>query len=289
MDNTVNSSALTFTFSGGIEVDALTVADTIRNLVSISTDTTKSEYPGTTLSLSIRAPKQGSLMFDFVVLAVQKAQSLVPGAIQTAKSVVDIIVAMFQIKQFLKGSLGETEKSGNDNIKIKRHDGSEITVPKGAVIIFTDASIDSAINKILECADKSNGVTGVTVSSSNRSISIPREEFSECRLTPAASKQSLTITRRNEILYVKSAEFQGNAQWKFVSDRTVVADIQDTGFLERIHAGEVSINAKTYLVADVLLTIPLKADGTPDESKVKYSVIKVHSVTSPDDKNQIEL
>lgn len=287
MQSSNDSYALTFTFSGGIEVDALTVVDTIRNLVSISTETTKSEYPETTLALSIRAPKQGSLMFDFVVAAKQAFQTLTSENIKTAQSVVDIIISMFQIKKFLKGKKAKSTSDVENSIVIENADGSKITVPKGAALVISNSNIDLYINKIIESADKSTGVTGVSISSPHKEVSIPREEFAECCVSPSVQEQNFTYIRHNEILYVKSAEFQGSAQWKFTADKTISADIQDTEFLRRIHSGDIAISSKTYLVADVKVSIPLKIDGTPNEAKVKYSVIKVNQIIEPNDKNQL--
>lgn len=116
-----------------------------------------------------------------------------------------------------------------------------------------------------------------------------RSDFSTCATPAKIESPCIEHIRRNEILYVKSAEFQGSAQWKFSLDKTINADIQDEDFLSRVHSGEISISSKTYLTADVKVTIPLKPDGSPNESKVKYTIIKVLSVKTPDDKNQIKL
>lgn len=274
-----SKSSLVFSFCGDYEVDARAVARTINSLADLSSVIAEKEYPDVKFELSVKAVRPGSLEIEFVTLALAAETLLSPDNIEYAANMIGVLTTAFKVKRFLKGKLPKSRVESGETMIIHREDGSILEIPVKAGVYFVDNRIDRSVTNIIESAMVSSGVTGVAVESDER-VEIPKDEFATCAVPINVEEQSNSITqiRRNETLFVRQAGFTEDLKWRFSGDQNITAAICDEEFMEKVQAATVNINAKTYIIADVQVTIYLKPDGTPSDSKPTYDILKVHEV-----------
>ena len=275
-----DKSSLTFSFCGEYEVDALALSSTIKSLVEISSEIARVEFSDVKFKMSVKAVSPGSLMFDFVAAVVSEAQSLLaPGTMDYAANLISVISASFTIKKFLKGKRPKEIAKNDDNIVIKNRDGSSLQLPANAGVYFLNSCIDQSITNIIHSAELSPGVTGISIDT-NEKVTIQRDEFKECatKVELEPTHEVICTTRHNETLFIRQPDFAGEYKWRFRGDQTFSASVEDVDFLEKLKIGAIVLSAKTYIIADVQVTVYLGPDGMPDESKPVYRITKVHSV-----------
>lgn len=273
-----DKGTLKFSFCGGYEVNALSLSCAIASLVDISDAIAEREFPGVDFKMSVRAVQPGSLEFDFVASAIDAAKTLfTKDNIDFAMSLLSGVSAAFTIKQFLKDKKPKAVEDSEGKITIIRNDGEKIEIPKEARCYFIDNRIDQSVTNIIRAADASSGATGISI---GPDVNIPREEFKACSSLIDFEKEEKTITtvREKETLFVRQADFSGELKWKFLGDQSITASVLDEDFQKNVKSGQIVISSKTYIIADVEVTVSLGPDGLPDESKPTYNILKVHSV-----------
>lgn len=282
---------LNFSFKGGYRVEATTVARAIDSLTEISSIIAKDQYPDVEFQLCVRAISPGSLNFVFESIATITPNIINMETVEYAKSLLETITACFTIKKFLKGAPAKDISKQENKIRIKNNDGNEIEISSKAGIYFTNCNIDNSMCNLFEGAISSKDVSGISISNDELSekITIDRAEFEACAL-PVGIKsgkcRTKCVTRKNETLYIRKPDLSGDTQWEFVSDKNIKADIKDKEFLKTMQSGTQALYAKSFIVADVELELELDDTGLPNEKHVIYSIIKVHSLHTPDE-NQI--
>lgn len=287
-----NKSNLTFSFCGDYEVNALSLSNAITSLVEISSTIAEREFPDIEFRMSVKAVAPGSLNFDFVAAAIVAAQTLFsPSCTEYAANLISVVSAVFSIKKFLKGRPPQNTEKVDEKIIITNSEGLKIEAPKSAGVYFIDNRIDKSITNIISSARISEGVTGIAVNA-NGLVEISRDEFEACseEIKIEDTRGSLTKVREREILFIRQADFSGDLKWKFKWDQNITAAVLDSDFLKRVKSGEIGINAKTYIIADVEVKIYLGLDEIPDDSKPTYNIKKVHSVcTVGEEQTKIEI
>ena len=287
-DKIKSSKGITFTFEGDTEVNALSVSKAIEGLVSISTAIAENNYPEVEFRLSIQALSPGSLTFVFSAAAFAAQTLFTQDTIQYVAGLLSIIKTSFEIKGFLKNKPPKSTTTLDDKIEIERSDGTKIYIPKGGSVYFIDQRIDSSLSEIFSNALISPGVSGIKLTEEDgHSFEISSNEFEECSkkipLSEIATPKTISVDRKNEILYLRTPDLLGSKQWGFKTDKYIKADIEDTRFLSRVQSGKEIIVAKMYIVADVRVDIEIGGDGLPDENKCHYTITKVHKIHRPED------
>lgn len=191
----------------------------------------------------------------------------------------------------MKGRPPKSKKTSGDSIIIENKDGCKLTIPVTDSVYFINPSIDQSITGIFSEASRSCGVSGITITNGKSKVEIPARDFPTLsekidvvqidKEAGLEEKRRITVTRQNEILYIRKPDLLSNAKWEFKSDKYITADIEDIAFLESVHSGRQSIVAKMYVIADLRVVMELGEDGLPDENTCKYAVTKVHSVHMP--------
>lgn len=289
MDNTItNTEGLKFTFEGGYEVNALSVAKAIESLVEISTAIAEYNYPDVQFRLAVKAATPGSLNLLFLAVSQAAQHLLSPQGIQYAKSLMDLVKTSFEIKKFLNGKKPESVSASKDSTRVKNKDGSEITIPNGAGVYFFDQRVDNSISVIFQNALSAPGVEAISVTDAGgETVKIGVSEFKTCatplKIGSEEESKILEVERKNETLFIRKPDLLGESQWGLKSDKYFLADIEDKEFLEKVKTGQQPMVAKMYIVADLQIVMQLGKDGLPDENKCRYTVKKVHSVHIPDE------
>lgn len=276
-----DKGVLKFSFDGGYEVNALALSCAIVSLVDISKKIADSEFPNVDFKMTVCAVRPGSLEFEFCAEVSEAFRNMFTKEnLEFAGSLLGAVAASFEIKKFLQGRKPQKVEKENDKIVITRQNGDKIEAPKEAALYFSDVAIDQSVTNLIRAADLSSETSGITVQVSQGEVTIPREDFEGCSNTIdfEAEDRVLRQVRRREVLYVRQASFTDNLQWRFTGDQKIRADVLDMEFMERVKAGEINVNSKTYLVADVEVIVPLGKDGLPSGKQPTYNVLKVHEV-----------
>jgi len=84
--------------------------------------------------------------------------------------------------------------------------------------------------------------------------------------------------RQKETLFVRQPDFTGGLKWKFSGAQNISASVLDENFIARLHNGDIVMNGKTYIIADVQVKVPIKSDGLPDPDRTTYDILKVYEV-----------
>lgn len=274
-----------FSFCGNNDVNALAVSDAIKSLVEMSTAVAEKEYPDVEFRLTVRAVEPGSLEFVFAAVAIAAQSILTPQNVEYAANMISVMSAAFSIKKFLKGRSPKRKLEVDDKIVITRADGETLVIPKGAGVYFVDARIDRSVSNIINSAKSSDGVTGIAIDADQR-VEILRQEFDGCAPeipVDSVDEETMVAVRYSEPLYIRQADFSGGLKWRFTGAENITASISDEDFLNRVKSGRQEIRAKTYIIADVKVTICIGPDGLPDETRRTYEITKVHSVHLPAD------
>lgn len=285
-DKKTDVDKFNFTFNGDYEVDAITVSSTIKNLVELMSIAAASECPGTVVRLSVSAVKQGSLDFYFNAIAESTKTLLSANNMNHAKLLLDVIVALFNVKNFLKGKRPESVKEVGDNIEVKNITGDVYVVQKGANILFSDYNVDALLSGVFSSANSSPKVSGISISDKNGpKVSIPREDFGELSvpITGLVDTPKQFTYERTDVLFIKKPDLLGETAWTFQADKQIVADIADKEFMGRIHDGEIKVSAGMSIVADMRVRYDLLDTGLPNEKTTKYTVLHVNEINYPDD------
>jgi hypothetical protein len=287
-----NKSSLTFTFQGDHEVDAVSIVTAMHGLIKISNEIAKQNYPDVEFRLAVRALVPGSLSFDFVALACSAQNLFTQDNIEYAKNLIDCIKTSFEIKSFLKGSPPRSKKEQGNFITIENKNGSKMTIPVSAGVYFIDSTIDQSITGIFAESSGRQGISGIRLEHRESVVDIPAKEFttlsekidvSQIEVSEFPESRKVTVTRQNEILYIRKPDLLSKTKWEFKSDKYITADVEDKTFLDSVQSGKQSIVARMYIIADVRLVMEMGTDGLPDENTCKYTVVKVHSVHVPGD------
>lgn len=290
-----DSSSLKFSFNGDYEVNALTLSNTIVSLVELTTAVAENGFHGVEFRMGIKAISKGSLTFEFIARAPEAIQTLLSATgVQYAADLITIVSAAFQIKKFLRGHSPKDKSIRDNRLVIKNQEGDVIELSSEASVYFIDQRVDHSVTKIIQNAQASPGVTGITISKEDESaqVYIPRDDFPFCSedidIIEAQENRVITSVRLGETIYIRRPDLTGKTQWEFISDTNFKARISDDEFLAKVHAGEIGITAKTYLVADVKVETVITSNGLPDTTSSSYEVVKVHSIQKDND-TQISL
>lgn len=277
-----NRSSLTFTFEGDYEVNAISLVQVIGSLMDLSRAVAEREYPDTAFTMNVKAVTQGSLKFDFVVVEHMAQTLLSPDVVSYASSMIDILSSFFSIKKMLRGKKPNSIEEHVDKIIIENSEGLHIEAPAGASLYFTDNRVDNSVTQVFEAAKNSGGATAVSVKA-GKTIEISRDEFDICaqRIDLDCTDNCIKVVRENEILFVRQPDFTGNLKWKFTGDQNISASMLDAEFKRKVQSGEINLNAKTYIIADVQVTVPLKPNGTPDTERTDYEILLVKEIHTP--------
>jgi hypothetical protein len=285
-DKIVSKEKLNFTFEGGLEVDALTVSKTIEDLVKIMSITANAEYPESSFHLSISAVKPGSLDIYFNAVTESVQTLLNAENINRAKSILEVLVALFNIKSFLKKKKPESVKNIGDKVEVKNCQGNILVAPKAANIYFLDCNVDGFISSIFSSVKGSQTVTGISVTAGcGERTSIQREEFDDLseEICGIVESPKQIMYERKDVLFIKKPDLLGDSIWTFQSDKQIIADIADNDFMNRIHSGEIKVCAGMSIVANILVRYELSKNGLPNEKTSKYTVLKVEKINFPED------
>ena len=274
---------LSFVFEGGNAVDASTVTKALDGLITMVSAIAEREENGTKYRLAVNAFSPGSFEIMLLAFAESVKSLLTPEGVGYAADLVEVIGACFSAKRFLKGKLPKKREVKDDYLIIENAEGSTVKFPKGANALFVDQRIDNSITCIINGATASDGVSGLRIDTQETSVRIDKSDFGECAVpidVESVDAKVFESSRLNEILFVRQPDLLGDSKWGFKSDKNLTADIADKDFLEKIKAGEYEIYSGMYIIADLAVRVMIGANGLPDEKSSKYTVTKIHHVST---------
>jgi len=263
-DQAVNPTA-TYTFkyeadSNSIDLNTLLVSQV--HFMAILNELKNEVAPGSDLSIKIRPLEKGSVPFDFIlnVSWIENMLQLHNTSVQVVElgsAIVGGLVALIQLKIWLKGEPAKQTIINNDNtITIINSDGSQMVIAQNIYNIYvTNIVVDKAISKAFDAIDKDEEVSGVEVLNEKKQplVTIPRAQFAGLVMAnPSFDKKKKTELMSNATLVVSTVVFDQQRKWQFYLEngRKITAGINDENFIDKINNGE-SFSKGDVLIANL--------------------------------------
>ncbi|RNC63148.1 MAG: hypothetical protein AWM53_01533 [Candidatus Dichloromethanomonas elyunquensis] len=276
------TSNFSYKLEGDSQIDAETLAIVLSNTVHSLQYINSKENSDAFVRVNVNCLESGSFVINLTAIT-SMIPTLLNGNYSYAKSLLDILIDCFKIKQFLKG---EKPKEINNGTIINASGESRVFNIPALNIYINDPKIDSDIGEIFEALGKDKNKKALIVKHNNdEKLRVEQSEY-EMMKSPIISSEIINNlqTKIQEViadLLVKKVDFVGNSQWEFIYNKNINASIMDLEWLDTVKKGKVKLYAGVSL--KVKLRVEVDYDENMEPVKDKYSVLEVIDVIYPKD------
>ncbi|MBS1912285.1 MAG: hypothetical protein JST22_09895 [Bacteroidetes bacterium] len=230
------------------QINANTLAASLFSVTAIVHEINRTVAPETAIDVNVKAFSGGSFLVHLDLEAVKAALPLVAMITPVpVKDVVDVLVAIFDLRKFLKGEPPKAISPVDGKVQIENNNG-QITIAEQVVynIYGDNATVQQALANNFKALDEDPAVTGyeITDGGENPLIQIDREEFADLAndadFLPADSEDPRIriISERANLGIIRPA-FDARYKWDFqYRTQKITARVLDAAFQARIDSGE---------------------------------------------------
>jgi len=292
-----SSSNFTFEFGGDDEIYAETLTSTINNIVSSLQLITTEEDPESYVKLKITSFSKGSFKIDLMAIINYIPTILTHDNIGSAKTIIDLLVSIIQIKKHLKGKKAKNVAYNSDEVIITNTD-DEVLVKskKTGVTYFNNEIIDAHIVNIFNIVKEDDGRSNIRIKQDNiEKVKIEKAEFGMMAVRTVEKEEqkcAKTITQTiNAELLLRKPDLLGNSQWGFVFNKYISATVKDDQWMKKVHTGQVR-----NLYAGVKIPVKMQIEFELDEmnniikDSDRYTVLEITGdIKEPEVDNQLRI
>lgn len=175
------------------------------------------------------------------------------------------------IRKLRGRSPDKLEKIDDEHVRITIDDES-FAIPLKLVRLYEDIAVRSALQSLIEKPLKQDGVDSFKVGYENYHETIDKDD-SEYFGQIEEQDEILVDETRRAAFSIISLAFKEDNKWRlFDGNATISALIQDEGFLNRVHANQISFAKGDVLICDVKMTQTRGRDGLKAEYVVEQIV-----------------
>ena len=293
--NNFNESKCNFIlkYGGKDEIDAETLSLSLNGVVKTIKSITSNEYPDTHTKLKIINLGRGSFEITLSTI-IYYAPALLRIA-NMSLNVVNTYLAYIKIKRHLHGQQPKSIKYENNNAKIINQDnGTIIEDVHTTKNYFINCTFDNSIAGTFSPLAKDEDRTGLQIQYGNKvKIDILKDEFNNMA-TPIVEKENNYRKKGNIIenieLALKKPDLLGDSKWSFILDKIIEAEMEDKGFLDKVHSGIIrNLYAGVKIPVKLRIEQEFNEEGLLIKDAEKYFVEKVNGdIIEPQDR-QIKL
>ena len=275
-----NKSATDFSicFGGENEIEIKTLITTLDSTLELINYVINKDQKDAFIKINVKGTQKGSFEVELNALAGIIPTLLTSQNINVAKACIDSVVGLLNIKKHLKGESPKSVDSSGEAVKIENCTCDKIEVRVNTYNLYSEES-DKMISKIFSnCQRDSFAIK----QDGEKKVLIEKPEFEN--MTKDISLDSVIQERvvKNVTkveLYIKKPDLTGNSQWELIHSlrsKSIKAVMEDKNFVNKVHHGDISINAKTTIVVE--LEIETYLDEFNEKTKEIFTVKNVIEV-----------
>jgi hypothetical protein len=216
--------------------------------------------PSRKLEIRVKALKPGSFECScFIQDFIANASALLPLVtnldLEYYKEIIDIVIDILRIKQFLKGDEAVKQEKINNGvtIKIENNHGNTLNVSLKAYNYYvTNQTINDAVGKNFEKLNADDEVSTFSLKTEENQFKSDRNDFIVLQQKRIVDEKKIKeIVYQNQLLYMFKLVWDSSNKWGFVwNGAKIQAYIKDDNFFKRIDKGEKFAKGDT-ITADI--------------------------------------
>ncbi|WP_446897674.1 hypothetical protein ACSVC9_11755 [Clostridium sp. LBM24168] len=276
--NNKSTSDFSICFGGENEIEIKTLLSTLESTLELINYVINKDQEDAFIKINVKGTQRGSFEIELQALAGIVPTLITSQSINLAKTCIDSVVGLLNIKKHLKGEPPKSVDSGGEVVKIENCTCDKIEVNVNTYNLYSEDS-DRMISKIFSNCDRES----FAIKQDNeKKILIEKPEFEN--MIKEVSLDSITQERvvkniTQVELYIKKPDLTGNSQWELIyplRNKSIKAVVDDRNFVNKIHSGDISINAKTTIIVE--LEIETYLDEFNEKIKEVFNIKKVIQV-----------
>jgi hypothetical protein len=232
-------------FNGQLtQIDANTFINSLLNTTSIIQAINKELDPSKKIEVKVNTlDERGSFPVSLEIVENAIISLLSNEGINYVKNILEAFVAIFLIKQFLKGKKAKTTEEQEDNIKIENESGEVRIFNKNVFNIYIhNLVINEAVNKNFETLESEPAIEGFEIKDDKgQELFVAKKEYFPIMRSKneMLHQEDLRIINKDVTLHVFKVVFDEKYKWEFYyKGNKISAQIQDKTFFEGIDKGE---------------------------------------------------
>lgn len=269
-------------FGGENDIDINTLIDSLSGTVQLMNYIAREKEPEAFLKVNVTGTEKGSFKIDLVTMVGIVPTILNSGNIGLAKQTIELFSDLIQLKKHLKGEPPKAVTPKGSNIDIVNKDNENVTIYNNTFNLY-NADCDKIISKIFtekvyerkSFSVLHDGKEKVRVD--NEEFNIMSKEIDLDKIKDIQLKENVNQSR--VILKIKKIDLNGNSQWELIhpnSSKIIKVNIEDKKFIDKLHNGEIFVNAKSTL--DCILETATYFNEINEVEKYAHSIIEVKEV-----------
>lgn len=216
--------------------------------------------PSRKLEIRVKALKPGSFECScFIQDFITNASALLPIVtnldLEYYKEIIDIVIDILRIKQFLKGNEAVKQEKINNGVtlKIENSHGNTINVNSKAYnYYFTNQIVNDAVGKNFEKLNADDEVSTFSLKTEENQFKSDRNDFHILQQKRIVDEKKIKeVVYQDQLLYMFKLVWDSSNKWGFVwNGAKIQAYIKDNNFFKRIDKGEKFAKGDT-ITADI--------------------------------------
>lgn len=279
-----SESDFSICFGGENEIEIKTLIDTLNSTLELINYVANEEDKDAFMKINVRGTRKGSFVVELAALAGVVPTLLNTQNVNLAKTCIDSVCGLLNIKKHLKGEKPKSVSNNGETVKIENNDCEKIEI-QNYIFNFYNEQTDSMISKVFSSCNRDY----FKIKRENEElVCVDKSEFGH--MTKQIEIQETSeriISNTTEIeLKIKKPDFTGNSQWELTdlnNKKTFKASVEDESFIYKVHSGDISINSKTTII--VRLYVETTINELNEVIKDIYIVKEVKKIV----KNNLDL
>ncbi|AUM91526.1 hypothetical protein [Clostridium botulinum] len=276
--NNKSESNFSICFGGSNEIEAESLIRTLEYTLELINYAVNEKEKDAYIKINVKGTRKGSFEVQLMALAGFLPTLITPSNIDLAKTCIDSVCGILNIKKHLKGAKPKSVTSKDGCVNIENLNCEKIEVNLPTYNLYSEKS-DKILSKIFTGLDRES----FAIKQENKSkVLINNDEFDNMKKEIVLDKIEDYRIIKNETkveLSIKKPDLTGNSQWEFtypLKNKIIKSAIEDTEFINKVHLGDIVVSAKTTIL--VRLQVETYLDEINEKVKEIFTIKEVIEV-----------
>lgn len=270
--NNITKSNFSISFGGENEIEVKTLVNSLKTVMNLIEYVSKEIEGCNDIKIKIKDTQKGSFEVNFEVIASVIPFIFTVQNINLAKTCIETICGLINIKKHLKGEKPKKVEREGGNVIIENNHAETIIVDNRTFMIYGQAT-DKLITDMFSGNEREHLMIKVQ---NEEKVVVKKEEYGYMTTNINVEEERVITNTFESVFAVKKPDLIGNSKWQLVdmrSKKIIEATIDDSIFIDKIHRCEISINARTLITAVVKIESTLNLYN--ESIKDVYTVLDV--------------